>query len=120
MKGQNCTRRSVMVGAVASATAFTLTRTKAHAAEPRVHEVIIQSFAFVPERLEVSVGDIVRWTNNDLAPHTATAVEFGWDTEIIDNGESAEVVATQGMELTYFCVFHPHMKASLVIVSRQE
>lgn len=114
--GQDYSRRGVMVGAVASATAFALTRTKAQAAEPKAHDVGIRSFAFVPERLEVSVGDTIRWTNEDLAPHTATADEFGWDTETIENGNSVEIVVTKGMELTYFCVFHPHMKASLVIV----
>lgn len=108
-------RRNVMVGAVASATALALTRTKVQALEPKVHEVRIKTFTFVPERLEVSVGDVIRWTNEDLAPHTATADEFGWDTEEVVNGASAVIEVTEGMETKYFCSFHPHMKGMLVI-----
>ena len=52
----------------------------------------------------------------DLAPHTATADEVGWDTEELDRGQSAEVIVTEDMEIRYFCVFHPHMKGSLEIV----
>ena len=51
----------------------------------------------------------------DLAPHTATADEFGWDTEELGRGQSAEVVVTEDMETSYFCVFHPQMKGSLEI-----
>ena len=108
-------RRTVMVGAVAAATAFNAARPGAQTAPTMRHQVRIQSFAFVPERLTVSVGDIVRWTNDDLAPHTATAQGFGWDTGALERGDSAEITVTEGMDETYFCVFHPHMKARLVI-----
>ncbi len=41
----------------------------------------------------------MRWTNFDIAPHTA----------------SAEITVTDDMETTYFCVFHPHMKRTIEI-----
>ena len=65
-------RRNVIVGAVAT-TALTL---PAYVG-PKTHEVRIQNFAFVPERLLVRVGDKIRWLNEDHAPHTATADAFG-------------------------------------------
>lgn len=108
-------RRRVMVGAVASAAALTLPRTLVLAAVPVVHEVKIKAFAFSSEILNVSVGDTIQWTNEDLAPHTATADEFGWDTGEIVNGASASIEVTEGMETTYFCSFHPHMKGTIVI-----
>ena len=108
-------RRNVMVGAVASATVLALEGSQAVAAGRVVHDVKIKAFKFAPDHLDVSVGDIIRWTNEDLAPHTATADEFGWDTEKIASGASAEVTVTEDMETTYFCAFHPHMKGTLEI-----
>ena len=113
--GKTYTRRNVMVGAGATAAVSSLRPTSLHAADAVTHDVRIKSFAFVPARLEVSLGDIIRWTNEDLAPHTATADEFGWDTEKLNQGEQAKIVVTKGMETTYFCSFHPHMKGTLVI-----
>lgn len=109
-------RRGVMVGAVASAAALNLRQTLARAAEHVVHDVRIKAFAFTPELLKVSVGDTIRWTNEDLAPHTATADEFGWDTGEIVNGASSEIEVTEGMEANYFCAFHPHMKGRIEIL----
>lgn len=107
-------RRSVMVGVATLAAAPIPTLILA--AEPVVHEVDIKSFKFDPEIVQVRIGDTIRWTNRDVAPHTATADEFGWDTGKLASGEAAEITVTENMELSYFCVFHPHMKASLSII----
>jgi plastocyanin len=110
------TRRSALVGAVASAAALTFVKTSTATTKLKTHDVLISSFRFDPAHLRVNVGDTIRWTNEDLAPHTATADEFGWDTEELVNGQSGEVVVTDGMETSYFCVFHPHMKGSIEIL----
>lgn len=114
--GSPITRRSALVGAVASATALTFGTASSAAAAPSLHEVRIKGFAFEPRRLQARIGDTIRWTNDDLAPHTATADAFGWDTEEIAQGVSAELIVTQGMETGYFCAFHPHMTGSLEIL----
>jgi plastocyanin len=103
-----------MGGAVASAAV--LATTPLRSAEPVVHEVAIKSFKFEPAQLQVQIGDTIRWTNHDVAPHTATADEFGWDTEEIAKGASGEIAVTEDMETTYFCAFHPHMKGSIEIL----
>ena len=106
------TRRDAVLGAVAFA-AVPMGATALGSS--KVHNVQIQGFAFVPDIVRVQVGDIIRWTNEDLAPHTATADEFGWDTAALSQGASSEITVTQGMETSYFCVFHPHMKATIEI-----
>ena len=110
------TRRGALVGAVATATALTLARSVQADAEPATHEVRIKDFKFCPEQIEIKTGDTIRWINDDLAPHTATASEFGWDTGEISGGDSAVLLVTSDMETAYFCAFHPHMVASLIIV----
>ena len=114
MTKQVITRRSVMVGTVAMAAV--LIPMPLSSEEVTVHEVEISSFEFIPAVLQVRVGDTVRWTNKDLAPHTATADEFGWDTGQIEHGKTSEILIQPDMENTYFCVFHPHMKGRVEIV----
>lgn len=108
-------RRVFLTGTAVSAAVLHLSQNAARADTPTVHEVRISSFAFDPKHLEVSVGDTIRWTNEDLAPHTATADAFGWDTELLARGDSAEITVQDGMETSYFCVFHPHMKGTIKI-----
>jgi plastocyanin len=61
------------------------------------------------------VGEIIRRSNFDLAPHTATENAFGWDTGEIAKSMSKELVVTDDMETRYFCAFHPHMKGNIKI-----
>ncbi|MBI1495428.1 plastocyanin/azurin family copper-binding protein [Halocynthiibacter styelae] len=107
-------RRQVIGGAAATAAALTTTSLRSDV--PIVHEVAILTFKFEPQHLRVHVGDTIRWTNHDLAPHTATADQFGWDTGEIAKDEIAEVIVTAGMETSYFCAFHPHMKGTIEIL----
>jgi len=109
------TRRGVLIGAVASATVAATNGTRVFAGEPTIHEVQIKKFKFKPKHITVKVGDVIRWTNTDLAPHTATAKEFGWDTEEIAKGESKDVLVSATMETQYFCAFHPQMKGVIEI-----
>lgn len=110
------TRRLAIAGAVASAAAFSIASKTQAVGQPTIHEIKIQTFKFVPYHVRVKLGDVIKWSNEDLAPHTATADESGWDTEEIAKGASAEITVTEGMETTYFCAFHPHMKGFFEIV----
>jgi plastocyanin len=112
--GKSVSRREVIIGTAAFAVVL---HPSASAAESSVHDVEIKSFAFEPMHIQVRIGDTIRWTNRDLAPHTATADELGWDTTELARDESGDVVVTKCMETSYFCVFHPHMKGTIQIVS---
>lgn len=80
-----------------------------------IHDVRITKFKFEPAKLEVKPGDKVRWTNDDLSPHTATAKDKSWDTKGIKKGQSKTVDVTDGMATDYFCIYHPAMRAKLVL-----
>ena len=107
-------RRSFVAGAVGLPIALALPRATP-AADPTLHEIYIESFAFRPERLTVRPGDILRWTNKDLSPHTATAEDGTWDTGELAQGASAEVTVTGDMTGDYFCAFHPQMRARVIV-----
>lgn len=101
-------RRSAVLGAASFAVA-------APAKADKLHEVKIHRFKFQPATLEVKAGEVVRWINLDLAPHTATSNENDWDTGALSENDTAEIVFEAGMGGAYFCAFHPHMKAEISV-----
>ena len=84
--------------------------------KPKNHLVEIKRLKFTVKELEVQIGDSVTWTNLDIAPHTATAIDKSWDTGNLKRGESVTLMITEGFSTNYYCSFHPHMKASLKII----
>jgi plastocyanin len=77
--------------------------------------VEIVEFVFEPEELTVPVGTTVTFTNQDKAPHTATADDSSFDTEELGQGDSAEQTFDEPGTFTYYCRFHVFMKGSVVV-----
>lgn len=86
-------------------------------ANPTTHRIAIRSFAFDPAHLTVRPGDRVEWTNHDIAPHTATDRDGGWDTGELARGESGSLELRETGHVAYFCAFHPHMTGRITITS---
>lgn len=84
--------------------------------EPKEHEVEIRNLQFIPNELTVAPGDTITWTNYDFVPHTVTADNKSWESDLINANEKWQTVVTADMYKTYFCRFHPNMKAELIIV----
>jgi plastocyanin len=83
--------------------------------EQRTHIVTITNFQFVPAEITVKVGDTIKWINQDFIPHTATADDKSWDSKLIGSGEEWELIVERNMFTSYFCTFHPGMKAKIQI-----
>ena len=85
------------------------------------HEVTvrIERFAFDPPEIEILVGDSVTWINDDLAPHTATALG-GWDTGSIERDGQGRIIFDSPGEHHYICGFHPHMKGTVVVRAKKD
>ncbi|MGH1416816.1 MAG: cupredoxin domain-containing protein [Pelagimonas sp.] len=106
-------------GTLLGATLFafpTLRASRAHDAS-LIHSVDIKAFRFEPEMIEIATGDTVEWTNHDLAPHTATGTTFDWDTGTLEKGASQLVSFEAPGTYEYFCAFHPHMKARVIVTA---
>lgn len=106
-------RRNFVTAATASAVAAVIAPVAARADKSVTHDVAIRRFKFVPARLDVRPGDVIRWTNFDLAPHTATADDGGFDTGTLKKGQSHSLMVTGDLSPAYHCAFHPHMKARI-------
>lgn len=86
----------------------------AQSAEPaQTHSIAIENMKFVPEELVVKQGSRVRWVNQDLVAHTATAEAF--DSGNIESNASWLYVATKPGVYSYVCALHPTMQARLIV-----
>lgn len=86
--------------------------------EPQTHRIVIEEFAFVPERITVQAGDTVEWINRDIVPHTATAADGAWDTGTLAREEKGRMRFPAVGRSDYFCAFHPHMRAYVTVKTR--
>ena len=77
-------------------------------------EVIIVNFTYQPAQLTVPVGSAVAWTNNDTDAHTVT-FDNGPDCGRMDNDDTVALDFDTVGTFSYFCAFHPNMRAEIVV-----
>jgi plastocyanin len=77
--------------------------------------VPIKGFAFKPATVTVNEGDTVTWTNQDTAPHTATASDGSFDTGNLKKGASGSHKFSKAGSFAYICSIHPNMKGTVVV-----
>jgi plastocyanin len=75
----------------------------------------IGDFAFTPAELTVAAGTTVAWTNEDLAPHTATVEDGSFDSDRLDQGASFQHAFDEPRTFAYHCSFHPGKMGSIVV-----
>jgi len=79
--------------------------------------IAITNFIFMPGDVTIQVGDTVIWTNNDTAPHTVDADSGAFKSGTMNKGDTFSYQATQPGVYTYYCQFHPFMKATITVVA---
>jgi len=75
--------------------------------------VSIENFAFVPNVLNVKVGDTVTWTNNDSAAHTIL-VDSVTSNSFAQGGTYTYTFNKAGT-FSYSCSIHPSMTGTIVV-----
>jgi len=82
---------------------------------PGTNEVWIQGSAFSPDKITVTAGTTITWTNKDGAIHTVTSDTGLFDSEnIAVNGTFTHKFSTAGTFL-YHCKVHTTMKGTIVV-----
>jgi plastocyanin len=83
--------------------------------------------AYIPNPVEVNVGDTVTWINDDFTTHTATSGDsVSGSTGIFGGSEDApEIIGPEGDtqsytfdeagEFPYYCTLHPSMVGTVVV-----
>jgi plastocyanin len=73
---------------------------------------------FQPTAISATVGDVVAWTNNDSAPHTATLKDVAsCTTENLSQGATGAIVFTAAGTYPFFCKIHPATMTGTITVS---
>lgn len=75
----------------------------------------IAGFAFDPPTLTVPPGTTVAWSNEDSAPHTATALDGAFDSGILDPGGTFSHAFAEAGTFPYRCNVHPSMQGEIVV-----
>ena len=75
-------------------------------------EVDIVDFAYNPEPVRVRVGAPVAWTNLDVTPHTVTADDGAWGSQVLNMGETWVTTFDEPGVYVYICELHPPRHAS--------
>ena len=76
--------------------------------------VEIRDFKFVPADLQIAKGTTVKWTNFDVAPHTATSAG-NFDSGTLQQGQSYSFTFNNAGAFDYICTVHPYMKAKITV-----
>jgi plastocyanin len=79
-------------------------------------KVDIANFAFAPAEIEAKVGDTITFTNQDSAPHTATATAgAGFDSGALEQGKSFSYTTKKAGTIKFVCSFHPNMVGTITV-----
>ncbi len=111
------TKRTFVVNSIAAFAAAVFSRGAQASSQSGVnHKVAIRDWKYIPYSLEVKPGDTITWTNYDVAPHTATALDRNWDTGWLEKNDEGTVHVVAGMPTEYYCTVHPQMRAEIKFV----
>ena len=80
-----------------------------------VISVDIKNFAFSPSVLNIKVGTMVTWTNDDSVGHTVTANNGLFDSKTLMPGRSFSYTFTNAGTISYHCSIHPMMTATITV-----
>ena len=79
------------------------------------HVVEIINFGFSPARIEIKVGDTVKFVNRDEIKHSATADNKSFNSELLGKDEAKVITFNKQGEFSYFCMPHPGMKGLIIV-----
>ena len=78
------------------------------------HEVSMEDIAFVPAKLTITSGQVVKWVNNEAMPHTVTSGRSGdadsgalFDSATMNKDASYCLRFNEKGTHNYWCEFHP-------------
>jgi plastocyanin len=75
---------------------------------------------YQPNPAEIAGDSKVTWTNNDIAPHTATASDSSFDTGVIPVGSSGSAIVKGQGNISYRCTIHPWMTGLIRITGSSQ
>jgi plastocyanin len=84
-------------------------------AAARIVSVQMRDNAFVPARIVVERGQLIRWTNADKVAHTVASSSLKLASEAIRGGETFSYRPARTGRFKYFCTIHFRQRGVLVV-----
>ncbi|MFM2078143.1 MAG: hypothetical protein RJA49_2033 [Actinomycetota bacterium] len=88
---------------------------KGAATDGTAASVNIIDLDFDPREVTVVKGATVTWTNIGQAPHTVTAKDQSWTSELLQNGGTFAHTFDAVGRFTYICNLHPNMVGTVIV-----
>ena len=112
-----CQIHPEMIGRIAVRDASGNVPPPAPSAPPAADSTVVRiaNLAFDPASLTIPVGSTVAWTNGDAVPHTATALDGSFDSDIFDPGATFSHTFSEPGTFDYRCNLHPQMTGIVVV-----
>ena len=89
--------------------------------EPTIKIVRMNGMKFVPETVEVNIGDTVRWINEQDQSHNVMAKDKSFESILFAKGDRYEHPFKKTGEFDYYCQPHRFMRMKgRVIVKNQK
>ena len=77
--------------------------------------ITLKNIQFNPSSVTVKVGQTVKWSNQDSAPHNVTGGPL--HSKTFGNGGSFTYKPTKAGKISYVCTIHPGMTGTLNVTS---
>jgi plastocyanin len=87
----------------------------AAAAKSKVVEVTTRNIKFVPPVTTVTLGQTVRWTNDDKVVHTVASSKLRFASEGINGGDTFSYRPRKRGRFPYFCTIHAGQTGVLIV-----
>jgi len=80
-----------------------------------VMETVIRGMRFPQDRIEIEVGTVITWRNEDPLAHTVTARDGSFDSGLIQPGEQWSRLFDTPGTFDFFCTPHPFMTGVVIV-----
>jgi plastocyanin len=82
--------------------------------QPQTYVVTMADMAYGPAPASIRVGDTIKWVNNDIFQHTATAKDGSFDVDLAPKASATTVIDHAGT-IDFYCKYHPGMTGRLSV-----
>lgn len=77
--------------------------------------ISIKDFTFNPAEIQATVGQVIQFTNEDSAGHTATVIDGSCTTPVIAGGAADGLVFSQAGSYPFRCDIHKQMTGTITV-----
>jgi len=78
-------------------------------------QTVIRGMRFPQDRIEIEVGTVITWRNEDPLPHSVTARDGSFDSGLISAGEQWSRLFDTPGTYEFYCTPHPFMTGVVIV-----